>query len=254
VLVLLNGSPLSCNWAADSVDAILETWYPGEEGGTAIADVLFGDYNPAGRLPVTIYLSTQDLPPYEDYSMRNRTYRYFGGPVLYPFGFGLSYSSFSYSNLAARSLSGSADTIEITVDVTNTSEIDGEEVAQLYVAEAGAPATAPVRSLAGFQRVPLGAGEKKPVSFKFSLAGTDSTFKRVKTAGRFLFSAGGCQPLSVPVSTSGYVTGLFDVDGNTVVAVPDSTPVGSAERMETRPAKIFPDSKSVEKVLGRNRN
>ena len=99
VLVLLNGSALAVNWADENVPAILDAWYPGEEGGTALADVLFGDYNPGGRLPVTFYKSVAQLPPFEDYKMEGRTYRYFKGEPLYPFGFGLSYTKFKYDNL-----------------------------------------------------------------------------------------------------------------------------------------------------------
>ena len=99
VLVLLNGSPLSVNWANNNVKAIIESWYPGEEGGNAIADVIFGNYNPAGRLPVTFYKSVSDLPPFEDYNMKERTYRYFSGTPLYEFGYGLSYTTFQYSKI-----------------------------------------------------------------------------------------------------------------------------------------------------------
>ncbi len=152
VLVLLNGSAVAINWAAEHVPAIVEAWYPGQAGGAAIADVLFGDYNPAGRLPVTFYKSADQLPPFDDYSMKNRTYRYFTGEPLFPFGFGLSYTTFSY-----RDLKQTGD--KITVEVENTGPIAGEEVAEFYV-KSGA-----VRSLAGFQRVALRAHEHKTVQF-----------------------------------------------------------------------------------------
>src|SRR6185312_2556997 len=112
VLVLMSGSALATNWAQEHVPAIVETWYPGQAAGTAIADVLFGDYNPAGRLPVTFYRSVNDLPPFDDYAMKNRTYRFFTGTPLYPFGFGLSYTTFTYKNLQIASASAkSEDTI-----------------------------------------------------------------------------------------------------------------------------------------------
>jgi beta-glucosidase len=152
VLVLLNGSAVAINWAAEHVPAIVEAWYPGQAGGAAIADVLFGDYNPAGRLPVTFYKSADQLPPFDDYSMKNRTYRYFTGEPLFPFGFGLSYTTFSYSNPKQAG-------DRVTVEVENTEPIAGEEVAEFYV-KSGA-----VRSLAGFERVALRVHERKTVQF-----------------------------------------------------------------------------------------
>jgi beta-glucosidase len=169
VLVLLNGSAVSINWENDNVPAILEAWYPGEAAGTAIADVLFGDYNPAGRLPVTFYKSVNDLPPFDDYSMENRTYRYFEGDVLYPFGHGLSYSTFVYSNIALdRNSISSGETVSVSVDVTNTSEVDGEEVVQFYIHETATPDARPLLDLRGFERVMIKAGETKTVSIELS--------------------------------------------------------------------------------------
>jgi beta-glucosidase len=169
VLVLLNGSALSINWEQENIPAILEAWYPGETAGTAIADVLFGDYNPAGRLPVTFYKSVNDLPPFEDYSMENRTYRYFEGEVLYPFGHGLSYSTFVYSNLSLdRNSITSGETVTVSVDVTNTSDKDGEEVVQFYIHETGTPDSRPLLDLRGFERVKINAGETVTVSVVLS--------------------------------------------------------------------------------------
>src|SRR5690606_10554194 len=120
VLVLLNGSALAVNWANEHVDAILEAWYPGQAGGDGLADVLFGDYNPAGRLPVTFYRSLEDLPPFEDYDMKGRTYRYYEGEVLFPFGHGLSYTEFEYSNFQTIGATVRADSsMLVQVDVTN---------------------------------------------------------------------------------------------------------------------------------------
>jgi beta-glucosidase len=140
---------------------VLAAWYGGEEAGAAIAETLAGVSNPAGRLPVTFYASADQLPPFTDYSMKGRTYRYFTGTPLYPFGFGLSYSSFAYSGLSARRTNRGA---EIRVTVRNTSARDGDEVVQVYVA-GGSGEGAPIRSLRGFQRVRLKAGERREVRF-----------------------------------------------------------------------------------------
>ena len=160
VLVLLNGSAVSVNWARAHIPAIVELWYPGQAGGTALADVLFGDYNPAGRLPVTFYKSEDQLPPFADYSMQGRTYRYFQGEPLYPFGYGLSYTTFTYKKLEAPVEARAGSPLKVSVEVTNSGQRDGEEVVQLYVNHPGV-----VRELQGFERVPLRAGEKKIVSF-----------------------------------------------------------------------------------------
>jgi len=161
VVVLTSGSAISANYAAANADALLTMWYGGEEAGNAIAETLAGDSNPAGRLPVTFYKSVEQLPAFTDYAMKGRTYRYFSGEPLYPFGFGLSYSSFGYSGLSARRMASGA-TVQVTVQ--NTSRRDGDEVVQLYVAGDGS-AEAPIRNLAGFQRIHLRAGEKRQVSF-----------------------------------------------------------------------------------------
>ncbi|MBN1135306.1 MAG: glycoside hydrolase family 3 C-terminal domain-containing protein, partial [Anaerolineae bacterium] len=132
VLALLNGSALAVNWAAEHVPAIVEAWYPGQAGGEALADVLFGDYNPGGRLPVTFYRSVEDLPPFEDYAMEGRTYRYFRGEPLYPFGHGLSYTTFEYDNLTlSRRRAGAGERVDITLRVTNSGPVAGDEVVQL---------------------------------------------------------------------------------------------------------------------------
>src|SRR5713226_4736155 len=159
VLVLLNGSALAVNWANDNVPAILDAWYPGEEGGTALTDVLFGDYNPGGRLPVTFYKSVDQLPPFTDYSMQGRTYRYFKGDPLYPFGFGLSYTKFKYDNLKLRANSiGAGQDLKISADVQNVGERGGDEVVQLYLTDLVASVPVPIRSLAGVKRVFLKLG------------------------------------------------------------------------------------------------
>jgi beta-glucosidase len=165
VLVLLNGSALAVNWADEKLPAILEAWYPGEEGGTAVAQALAGDFSPAGRLPVTFYKSTEQLPAFEDYSMDKRTYRYFDGEPLYPFGYGLSYTSFSYGKPRVDRAGVSPDeAVTISVEVTNSGTMAGDEVVQLYLTHPGVAGAAP-RALQGFQRVRLDPGRRKTVSF-----------------------------------------------------------------------------------------
>ena len=152
VLVLLNGSALAVNWARDHVPALVEAWYPGQAGGTAIADVLFGDYNPAGRLPVTFYQSADQLPAFDDYSMKGRTYRYFQGEPLIRFGYGLSYTTFGYSRFDCPEQAPANHDVPVSVEVRNTGKVAGEEVVQLYVKRDG------VRSLEGFHRIALNGG------------------------------------------------------------------------------------------------
>ncbi len=167
VVVLLNGSALAVNWADANVPAILEAWYPGQAGGTAIADALFGDYNPGGRLPVTFYRTVADLPSFENYDMAGRTYKYFNGLPLYPFGHGLSYTTFRYGRprLSVPALRP-GDTLTVRVDVTNTGRRDGDEVVQLYTRHASSRVARPRRELRGFARVPLKAGETRTVTMR----------------------------------------------------------------------------------------
>jgi len=154
------------NWAQEHVPAILEAWYPGQAGGSAIADVLFGAYNPGGRLPVTFYQSVSDLPAFENYAMAGRTYRFFQGKPLYPFGYGLSYTSFGYDRLGtSRDTLRRDDTVTVSVAVTNTGSRAGEEVAQLYVRYPHSAVTRPKRDLRGFRRVTLQPGETRIVTF-----------------------------------------------------------------------------------------
>jgi beta-glucosidase len=215
IVVLLNGGALALDFAAANVNAIVEAWYPGEQGGNAIADVLFGDYNPAGRLPITFYKYATTFPAITDMSMANRTYRYFTGDVLYPFGYGLSYSTFTYNNLAVTPGSGATNQpVSVTVDVTNTSGRDGDEVAQVYVTDQAASAAVPIRSLAAFKRVPVGAGQT--VTVEFSLAPKCFSFinasnKRVVEPGSFSICVGGGQPIAAyggatPQTKTGTVT------------------------------------------------
>ena len=167
IVVSITGSAVAYNWENEHLPAILQAWYPGEEGGNAVADVLFGDYNPAGRLPITFYKSIDDLPAFRDYNMKGRTYRYFEKQPLYPFGFGLSYSTFEYKNLKANKTTiNKSETVSVRVDITNTSKIAGEEVAQLYVKQMNPSVARPIKELKGFKRISLAAGETKTINFE----------------------------------------------------------------------------------------
>ena len=171
ILVLMNGSALVVNWANDHVPAILEAWYPGQASGSAIADVLFGDYNPAGRLPVTFYKSVNDIPAFDDYKMDGRTYRFFAGTPLYPFGHGLSYTTFSYSNMrTGKATASGRDTVMVSVDVTNTGRVAGDEVVQMYAQHLGSAVKRPIKDLRGYARVHLAAGERRTVSMPLAVS------------------------------------------------------------------------------------
>lgn len=171
VLVLTNGSALSINWANENLPAIVEAWYPGGEGGNAVADIIFGNYNPAGRLPVTFYKSVDDLPAFGDYSMKDRTYRYFAGEPLFAFGYGLSYTKFDYSNLTANgSRIPDNGQIKLKVNVTNSGNYDGDEVVQVYFRQPASVQNRPLQSLVAFQRVPLKKGESKEISFEIPVS------------------------------------------------------------------------------------
>ena len=161
ILVLMNGSALSINWEHDNIDGIIEAWYGGEQAGQAIAEVLFGHYNPSGRLPVTFYQSINDIPAFDDYSMKGKTYRYCSKPVLYPFGFGLSFTKFSYHNLKL-SAAVMNNKIKIAFTVKNEGNKDGDEVVQLYIHQEKQPA---IKELKGYQRVHLKKGESRQLSF-----------------------------------------------------------------------------------------
>ncbi|RJP71260.1 MAG: glucan 1,4-alpha-glucosidase [Ignavibacteriales bacterium] len=164
VLVLLNGSAVSVNWAQKNIPAIVEAWYPGQSAGNAIANVLFGDYNPSGKLPVTFYKSVDQLPAFTDYDMSNRTYRYFKGEPLYPFGYGLSYTSFRYKNIKLeKNKIKAGDSVKVSIEVSNTGEMDGDEVVQLYIK--AAKDNKAIKTLKGFERIPTKAGETKKVEF-----------------------------------------------------------------------------------------
>ena len=167
IVVLIAGGSLAVNWIQENIPAIVNAWYPGEQGGNAIADVLFGNYNPAGRLPLTYYKSTDDLPAFNDYEIFNgRTYMYFQKKPLYPFGFGLSYTSFSYSNIRVDKPSFSpGDSISVSVDIKNTGKFDGDEVVQLYLQQKSSTVKLPQKQLKAFRRISINVGESKTVNF-----------------------------------------------------------------------------------------
>jgi beta-glucosidase len=212
VVVLTNGSALGVNWAQQHANAILEAWYPGEEGGTAVAQTLSGRNNPGGRLPVTFYKSVDQLPPFEDYSMKGRTYRYFNGTPLYPFGYGLSYTTFSYKGLTVPTTpvaAGSPVVAEVTV--TNSGRRAGDEVAQLYLSFPSVPG-APLRALRAFQRVHLEPGASQKLRFELKdrdLSMVTDAGDPIIAEGQYSISVGSGQPSSgVPVLTKD-----FDIKG-----------------------------------------
>jgi len=216
VVVLANGSALSVNWAKEHANAILESWYAGEEGGAAIAETLSGRNNPAGRLPVTFYTGVEQLPPFENYFMRGRTYRYFEGTPLYPFGYGLSYTTFSYSDLAApKDAVHAGDPAVFEVTVTNTGKLAGDEVAQLYLTfpnEKGAP----LRALRAFQRVHLEAGASQRVRFQLKprdLSMVSEAGEPIVAEGEYTVSIGGGQPNTAAPT----VNARFSIDGREVL-------------------------------------
>ena len=164
IVVLVAGSSLAVNWMDEHIPAIVNAWYPGEQGGTAVADVLFGDYNPAGRLPLTYYKSLDELPAFDDYDItKGRTYKYFKGDVLYPFGYGLSYSSFKYSDLKVKD---GANTVSVSFRLKNTGKRKGDEVAQVYVRIPETGGIVPIKELKGFRRIPLKSGESRVVDIE----------------------------------------------------------------------------------------
>ncbi|GHT01135.1 glycosyl hydrolase [Bacteroidia bacterium] len=168
VFVMMTGSAIATPWESANVPAIVNAWYGGQDAGNAIADVLFGDYNPSGKLPVTFYAKDSDLPPFNSYQMKNRTYRYFDGEVLYPFGYGLSYTQFAYEVVNAKPQIALNETLTVEVKVTNTGKLDGDEVVQLYVSHPDREGLKPLYALKGFERVFIKAGQSQTVKFALS--------------------------------------------------------------------------------------
>ncbi len=218
ILVLMNGSAVSINWADEHIPAILEAWYPGQAGGTAVAEAIFGLTNPGGRLPVTFYQSASDLPAFDDYSMENRTYRYFTGQPLYPFGFGLSYTIFTYRNLQIVPESVKAgDPVSIQVEVENSGQHLGDEVVQLYLKDVEASLPVPLLQLQGFTRIRLAPGEKQTVEFTLTaeqMSFADEDGEWVLEPGEFKVWVGGQQPdLEIGPQPANVLAGQFIVQG-----------------------------------------
>jgi beta-glucosidase len=212
VVVLMNGSALGVNWEKAHANAILESWYSGEEGGAAIAETLSGKNNPGGRLPVTFYKDVRQLPHFEDYSMKGRTYRYFEGEPLWPFGYGLSYTTFSYSGLTLPNASISAgDPLDVSVTVTNTGKLAGDEVVELYLKFPDIPG-APIRALRGFERIDLEPGGSQDVKFHLSrrdLSMVTGAGDIIVAQGKYTVSVGSSQPGTGAPS----VSGNFEIQG-----------------------------------------
>ncbi len=209
ILVLLNGSALSINWENDNIPAIIEAWYPGQAGGTAIADVIFGDYNPSGRLPVTFYKDINDIPAFSDYKMKGKTYRYFKGDPLYEFGYGLSYTKFKYSNIEVPSSLESGNDLTVKVDVENIGDLKGDEVVQVYVQNTNADEFNPHKTLASFERVSFAPGEKKTLTFtidKEQLSSVNANGEKVMLPGAYNISIGGAQPSEKRIKEGSVVT------------------------------------------------
>jgi len=214
VFAMMTGSALAIPWENENIPAIINSWYGGQSAGTAVADVLFGDYNPAGRLPVTFYKSDGDLPDFNSYDMTNRTYRYFRGEALYPFGYGLSYTTFKYDILKLPASAGSGKKVKVSARVTNTGKMSGDEVAQLYVGHRGLLGKVPINALKGFQRIALKPGESKVITFvltpeQLSLVSEDG--KTYQPQGKIVISIGGGQPGVKGKATSNVVSGIMSI-------------------------------------------
>ena len=214
VFVMMTGSAIAIPWESENIPAIINAWYGGQTAGTAIADVLFGDYNPAGRLPVTFYKGDNDLPGFSDYSMNNRTYRYFKGEALYPFGYGLSYTSFKYDMLKVPVTTAAGKNLTVSARIANTGKLDGEEVVQLYISRQDVHGKAPIRALKGFGRISLKAGESRTVSFtltpeQLSLISEDG--KMWEPKGKVVVSVGGGQPGVMNKTTSNVISGTVTI-------------------------------------------
>jgi beta-glucosidase len=206
----MNGSALVVNWASEQANAILESWYSGEEGGAGIAETLSGKNNPAGRLPVTFYKNVSQLPNFENYSMEGRTYRYFKEKPLYPFGYGLSYTTFSYSELSLpRTMVNAVDPVGVDVTVTNTGKVAGDEVVQLYL-KLPPVKGAPLLALRGFQRIHLYPGASQKVHFELKdrdLGMVTEDGQPIIACGDYTISIGGGQPETGAASITGHFRG-----------------------------------------------
>ena len=219
VFVMMTGSALAIPWEAKNVPAILNAWYGGQYGGEAIADVLLGDYNPSGKLPVTFYVQDSDLPDFESYDMQGRTYRYFNGKALYPFGYGLSYTDFTYSSLNLPKVSHTTDKeVQVTVTVKNTGRLEGEEVVQLYISHPDKKILVPLTTLKGFKRIHLRPGEAQRLTFSLSpedLSCVDENGIRKLLPGTVKIQVGGSSPVPTLATPLKPVESTLKMIGNT---------------------------------------
>jgi beta-glucosidase len=217
VVVITAGSALSIPEVYEMADAILYVWYPGEQGGAAVADVIFGDENPSGRLPLTFVNSVEDLPPYKDYSMTGRTYRFMEKEALFPFGFGLSYTKFEYKDISfSAERVKRSESLSVSAVITNSGSSAGEEVVQLYITDLESSTRVPIQALKGFQRVNLKPGESKTVSFEITpelMEIVDDEGNRIIEKGEFKVVIAGASPSgrNEVLGASKGVSGIFRV-------------------------------------------
>ena len=217
VFVMMTGSAIATEWESQNIPVILNAWYGGQDAGTAIADVLFGDYNPSGKLPVTFYEKDSDLPAFNSYEMKNRTYRYFDGQVLYPFGYGLSYTKFEYAPIQVVPTVKAGDNLKVSVTVKNTGKIAGEEVVQLYMSYPDGKGQIPLQALKGFERISLKAGESKNVEFNLSpreLGLVDDSGTLKVSAGKRKLYIGGTSPSKTKAEPLPIVDKTFEIVGS----------------------------------------
>jgi len=215
VFLMMTGSAIAVPWEAENIPAILNIWYGGQSAGTASADVVFGDYNPAGRLPVTFYKSDSDLPSFVDYKMDNKTYRYFKGTPLYGFGYGLSYTEFKYSGVKAPAKIKKGQSATISVKVTNTGKMEGEEVAQLYLINQDTSIKSPLKSLKGFERFNLKPGQSTVINFNLSpedLSYVTESGTLKSYEGKIRISVGGFQPDEKNQSKNNIITQTLEIE------------------------------------------
>jgi len=223
VLVLLSGSALAVGWADEHVPAIVQAWYPGSEGGRAVASLLFGGFSPSGRLPVTFYRTTEELPDFRDYAMAGRTYRYMDAVPLYPFGFGLGYSTFEYGDVALSAATiRSGESLSCSVAVRNTGDRDAEETVQLYLQDVEASVRTPRWQLCGIRKIRVEAGGSREVTFELAarqMALIDEEGMPVLEPGRFRVHVGGSQPdaRSLELGAADVSVAEFVVEGERLV-------------------------------------
>ena len=222
ILILLAGSALSVTWSDEHVPAIVQAWYPGQEGGAAIASLLFGNFSPSGKLPVTFYRTTEELPDFSDYSMKNRTYRYMENEALYSFGYGLSYTKFEYSNLSMdKSVIQSGDSVKLNAVVKNIGSFEADETVQLYLKDVEASVDVPKWSLKGIKKLHLKSGEGKEVSFELTsrqMALIDNEGRCILEPGSFEVFLGGSQPdaRSLKLTNTDILKSIFTVTGEPI--------------------------------------